>query len=65
MALISKKWKAKDVEMVVAKSEVLYSHLPGETEENKKRGGESCVSWLRFKPDISKIQSEALLDEPT
>jgi len=39
MALISKKWNGKDVEMVVAKSEVLYSHLPGETEGKERRGG--------------------------
>lgn len=64
MALISKKWNGKDVEVVVAKSEVLYSCLPVETEENKKKLG-SCVSWLRFEPDISKIQSEALPDKPT
>lgn len=26
-----------DVEMVMAKSEVLYLHLPGKTEENQKK----------------------------
>jgi hypothetical protein len=63
MALISEKWNGKDVEVVVAKSEVLYTCLPVETEENKKKLG-SCVSWLGFEPDISKIQSEALPDKP-
>jgi len=37
MALISKRWTGEDVEVVVAKSEVMYSRLPGETEENKKK----------------------------
>jgi hypothetical protein len=59
MVLISKKWNGKDVEVAVDKSEVLYSCLPGETEENKKKIG------IMYEPGISKIKSEALPDKPT
>jgi hypothetical protein len=50
---ISAKWNGKAVEVAMAKSEVLCSHLPGGTKENKTSGD---VSWLRFEPDTSIIK---------